>query len=238
MGHWDLILEGKYEQSYEAYSEAIQKNPKDSLLYANRATASLCMKKYQEALTDLMMANEIIRKKNRISYAERIAGVQWLLGQKNECLTTLKKEINGLLNESIQYSDLAGGAIPGALLFAFAVLEGDFIACTEAQSFLSRIAIGKGEMVWPGHIALLILDKKTLQQILFDKFHAERLEDALSMETNGTKLGRNLCQLFFYAAIVAKARDDVSNYLDFMNKCSTIRGAYLEIEWFIAKELI
>ncbi|KAG6841567.1 hypothetical protein C0991_009602 [Blastosporella zonata] len=54
-----LHVSGHFQEAYAKYSEAIKQDPKNPILWANRAASSLSMKKYLDAGTDATKATEL-----------------------------------------------------------------------------------------------------------------------------------------------------------------------------------
>ncbi|RDB28593.1 Serine/threonine-protein phosphatase 5 [Hypsizygus marmoreus] len=54
-----LHIKGQYKQAYQKYSEAIKADPKNAILWANRAASALAMKEYLDAVTDAEKATDL-----------------------------------------------------------------------------------------------------------------------------------------------------------------------------------
>lgn len=50
---------GQYQAAYDKYSEAIKEDPKNAILWANRAVRAIAMKKYMDAISDAEKATKL-----------------------------------------------------------------------------------------------------------------------------------------------------------------------------------
>ncbi|KAJ4291764.1 hypothetical protein N0V90_009659 [Kalmusia sp. IMI 367209] len=96
---------GEYEQAETLYSQAIQKNSKNPLLFTNRANARLKLEKWESVINDCLASIELM-KENMKAYFY-LAQAQLNLNHPNEALSSALSAYNFCVTSPTQTSNAA-----------------------------------------------------------------------------------------------------------------------------------
>src|SRR5207249_4566640 len=84
-------------------------------------------------------ANEAKRGKGFQPELATIGGLQWILSNQEEAMRTFKSGVDGVLDGTIQFGDMAGGMSHGLLLWFTGVSIPDRGAADYAHNYLLRL---------------------------------------------------------------------------------------------------
>ena len=139
----------------------LKKNPHDECLLDGYPFACLCNGLYEEALEGFCYSNALAKKKpvgEKQLYLMHIGVAQWTLGQREEAIQTFRAGVDGILDGTIEFADLAGGARQGLLLWFAGVCAPDAGARSHAVEFMQGLASKSKIQYWPGPLAEHAID--------------------------------------------------------------------------------
>lgn len=241
---WDLLDEHRYHEAHAIFDQIARYNRCNSKLgFANRATVNLFLNRLPEALADYTQANQLAREEEATGgksspYLEKIAAVQWLLGERDAAIETAQSSVRGLLSGEIQYADSAGGASNGLLLWYMAITKADIAIRDYAERFLQKLAKKSRIQYWPGPLALLALGKKTAEEILRERWSTSDLDELTRQAPTKKNLlkRRELVQALFYWATSLRKANHEEQCLALFSRCVSIPNPLgIEEEWYLAQ---
>src|SRR5262245_4904061 len=123
MAPWKLVEAHKYREAAKIYEQRLKKRPDNPPALDGHAHVMLCLGHPDVALDEFQRVNawgsQDMTKLGGKSqpYLEHIGTAQWLSGRKADAIETFRSGAEGILNGSIEFGDLAGGASHGLLLW-------------------------------------------------------------------------------------------------------------------------
>lgn len=238
MDPWDLILKQKYADAVELYRLQSADTSKDPPTLSNYGTALLCVenlvmakKMFERANT---FANKEMRGKSR-PYLCNIATVQWLMGKPGDAIKTVTASVNGILDGSIHYADMAGGVSQGLMLWYFGFEANDAAAQELAKKYLQKLVKRSRIKWWPGPIAQYMMGQKKREDVLVEACGTKDECEAIQLAKSDTLKRRELVNALFYFAVRERMHGNEEKCRRLMRECVGLENPYLEEEWFLAR---
>jgi tetratricopeptide (TPR) repeat protein len=202
-----------------------------------RAKCLLCLGRFKEALESYQLAHHLATSELQGSggYLDWIGAVQWLMGQRAEGMITWRAHCQGLLDDTIQYADLAGGVGPGLLVWYGAVTTGDQEQLSFARRYLrgrSRRSVAK---YWPGPIAKLVLGDYSFSQVLVAGELTDNLQKAIKRSRSDVLACRRLINATFYFGVDHRAHGDEDKCMEMLRLCADLNNPEVEVAWYLAR---
>jgi len=237
MKPWEMILAHRFEEAAKIYREKVHDSPEDPGPVGGLATAMLCLGRLTEALEYFRKANAIENRELRGQsepYLEKIGGILWILGRRLEALQTFKRKVDGIGDGSIKYSDNAGGISPGLLLWFASIGTGDQSVTAHSLKYLTKLAKKSRIHYWPGPIALFLLGKSSIDEVLSAACGTPDFQQCNSIATGDLLKRRQLVNALFYLAVRARDLGDEDKCRELLSQCRELRNPVLEIEWYLS----
>jgi hypothetical protein len=166
---------------------------------------------------------------------KHIGVVLWLLDRRDEAITTFRRSMNGVLDGTIKYTDLAGGASQGLFLWYAGVATRDPVIASEATAYLAKVFQRGFFSAWPGPVAVYILGNATEEEILEKATGFPSLERSLEKADSDTLANRQVVQALFYMSLKHREDGDEAEANRLMGLCADRPNPHLEMEWFLAQ---
>jgi tetratricopeptide (TPR) repeat protein len=177
MAALDLLESHKYAEAVAVCVRRLAVDPNDFGAMDTMASALRALEKYEEALPlfERVGAQE---KECKITPGhpgrqEDISCLNWFLGNRQKAIALMRGLVDGILDGSIQYGDLAGGMKQGLLLYYMAVTEHqpDQAACAldymrNRINQLKRLVPGLPVDYWPVPVARYYLGELAFGELL------------------------------------------------------------------------
>ncbi|MGH6934415.1 MAG: hypothetical protein ACREEE_18520, partial [Dongiaceae bacterium] len=205
---------------------------------ADRAMVLMIMGRLKEALEGYERAYQLeqLHLKGRAkSYLLHNATVHWLLGSRQGAIDAIRRAVDGILDKSIGYADIAGGVSQGLLLWYFGVTANDVKACDDACAYLSMLAKGPNAYYWPGPLAKFVIGEMALEETLERAAGSRSLAVCSTNASNSVLKRRQLCQCLFYNAVRRRASGDEKGCFDYMSRTFELENPLIELEWYLAR---
>ena len=143
--------------------------------------------------------------------------------------------VEGILDRSIEFGDLAGGVQQGLLLHYMGVTVKDRKAVEFALSYLRKLAKKTSINRWPGHVA-----RYTLEEISFDDMLRAAVEESSGTEPldptlKGLLTRRYTCVALFHDGVRHRAEGQEKLCIDRMRECTAIDARFIEPECYLAR---
>ena len=238
MKPWQLVLAHMYAEALDAYDHMLLKGgDEEGAVSGPRATALLCLGRYEEALNGFVSANQAQEKGPLAGYSpyiDQISVCQWLSGKKQEAIATLANTMKAVERGAIAYADNAGGASHGLLCWYFAVTYKDGPNKNLAERYLAALSKKSRIKHWPGPLAMMILGREKEDAIL-EGIGVSNVVAPLGEQSKGDLLfRRKYCKYLFYVATLSRASGSEEQCIVSMRACSQIENPIIEPEWYLA----
>jgi len=229
----------RYHDALAKCDEELRRNGLDaSALYA-RAAALLCLGRLSEALEAFIKANdirslEVPRSQPHVTW---IGTVQWLLEAREDAIRTFRRAVDGVLDGSVQYTDSAGGVDQGLLLYYAGVTIKSETVRNHAITYLKHLSEKPWIAVYPGALALFVLDAISLDELLEQATKERHFISGLPELPGRRDLVKRqrLCDALFYIAVRRRAEGDERGCLEEMRRCAAIENPVWTKEWYLAR---
>lgn len=207
------------------------------LAVASRSIRLLSEGKLGEALIGYERAQELCGHHIKTAgYLMRIGTIQWLLGRQMKAVATFRASVDGVLDGSIEFADLAGGVSQGLLLWYAGVTRRDEESETHALEYLRKLSKNARRMqCWPGPLALFVLGQKSETDALADLRNARNLGELVKLAENDLLLRRELCQALFYFGVRKRSEGNEGACQEMMVQCANLENPLIENEWYLAR---
>jgi hypothetical protein len=231
-----LVMEHRYWDAIGEYDRLIKSGQASVPDLSNKATALLCLGRFDEALDVMKVIDEIDEARGGGRADPRQIGVVlWLMDRRDDAITAFRRSVAGVLDGSIAYTDFAGGASQGLLLWYAGVATGDPVVVEEATAYLAKI-FRKGFFgAWPGPVAVYILGNATEEDVLEKATGSPSLERSLENADSDILANRQLVQALFYLSLKHREDGDEAEANRLMALCADRANPHLEMEWFLAQ---
>jgi hypothetical protein len=164
-----------------------------------------------------------------------IGAVQWLLGLRQEAIQTFRASVDGILNRTIKFADLAGGVSQGVLLWYTGGSAPDASAREYALKYLTKLAKRSRIEYWPGPLARLVLDQVDFAFVLEKATGMRELQPSVDLTKGDLLKRRQLVQALFYRGVQARSLGHESECQDWMRRCFELENPIIELEWYLAR---
>jgi tetratricopeptide (TPR) repeat protein len=233
---WQLAERGKYQQALDLYEDArsrgVELTPQE---LGNCGTFLLCLKKYEEALTQFREATELEDKsdmKGEGSYLAGLGVAQWLMGRHREAVTAWRYRVSGVLRGEVQYADMAGGASDGLLLWYAAVTLKDHDLLAYTAEYFQKLSIFGRLSLWPGPLVELALGEISAEAVFEPRFSNVWLRWLLGWDY--PHRDKFVVALFYYA-VKLRADGQEPGCREMMARVAKMKNRLGEIQWHLAR---
>lgn len=233
-----LLQSHRYAEAAATYAEYARKGDPVRGALAGYAKACLCLGKIEEAITYFRLADERERDTRRADphpYGLWIGTTEWLLGRRREAIQSFKQSVNGVLDGSIGYGDLAGGVSQGLLLWYAGVTAFDAAASEHALEYLRKLAGKSRIQYWPGPLASFVLGENTEDEVLQKACGVAELDVATEIAKKDLLKRRQLVASLFYFGVRQRANGSEEQCRKWIERCVALENPIIECEWYLAR---
>jgi len=234
----ELLFAHRYSEAAAAFQTLVVQHPEQNY-YGGLGDALLCLGKFAEAVAAFRKANEIKGRKLKGSspYLNQIGTAMWLAGDKMGAMAEWHSAVSGILDGSILYGDLAGGANQGLLLWYAAVTLKNSTDHGYALKYLDRLKRKKtyGADAWPQPVLMMVLGEQSFEEVLTDGIGSPNLETCLKTARTDLLKRRYLCQALFYGACREREAGNNPGCMSKMQACYQLENPIIELEWYLAR---
>lgn len=232
----DLLEAHRYAEAIHAYRAHLQTEPEHWPSIAGLARALQANGAYAEALPLMARVDEYERRLPG-SPGRKIdmACLCWCLDERNRAKELVRAAVDGILDGTIEFADLAGGVQQGALLHFMGVATQDAESADFAFSYLRKLSRKSRIKNWPGPVALHLLGQMDTEALLMAACGQTNVIDASRAAENDVLSRRRLCAALFHVGIRLRAQGMEAECLKWMSACVALKNPLVEPEWFLAK---
>ena len=238
MNPYRLLEKGKYKKALQIYRYLLDKYPNDECLLDGYPFACLCNGLYEEALQGFRYSNALAKKKpfgEKQPYLLDIGVMQWLLGQREEAIQTFRAGVDGILDGTIEFADLAGGALQGMFLWFAGICGPDAEARAHAIYFMEELAKKDKIEYWPGPLTQYAIGSISKETLLRNAFGCRSLLIANLRSNVDVYVAFNLARIKFYTGIKCKDGGDDNGFRYWLRECLRYKRPNPMYEWYLAK---
>jgi tetratricopeptide (TPR) repeat protein len=243
----DLLRSHRYEEAIAEYKQALSANPNDFAAMGRMALALRALEKYNEALP-LFKRLDAHRKESKIApgspgWQEDISCLYWFLGNRQKAIELMRGLVDGILDRSIQYGDLAGGMKQGLLLYYMAVTQRqpEQAACAldymrnRINQLTRLLPPGIPVNYWPIPVARYYHGDLAFDELLTFATGQRDLAEAIEVARVKLLSRRQLCETLFHDGVRSRALGAEDRCLARMRECYGLEDPLLEPEWYLAR---
>jgi hypothetical protein len=147
----------------------------------------------------------------------------------------LKRAVDGILDGTILYADLAGGVSQGLLTWYFGVSARDHELQDYALRYLTKLSRKSKIRFWPGPVARYILGQIALDEMLVAGSGAADFKGAIHLAVSDLLKRRQVCNAIFYHAVRKRKEGDEEACTCGMLQCRQLENPIIEEEWYLAR---
>jgi len=234
----ELLFAHSYSEAAEAYRIHLRQDPEQNY-HGGLGDALLCLGRFSEAVEAFRTANEIESRnlKGDQPYLNEIGTAMWLAGERAGAMAEWHRAVSGIMDGSVRYGDLAGGATQGLLLWYGAVTLNNNREHEYALKYFRHLQRRKtyGEVLWPRPILEMVLGERSFEQILVDGIGSPDLQTCIQIARTDLLKRRFLCQALFYGACREREAGDAFACRSKMQACCQLENPIIEVEWYLAR---
>ena len=172
-----------------------------------------------------------------------MACIHWMLGDNARGIELLGQLVDGILDGSIEFGDVAGGVQQGLLLHYMGVTAGDQSAKTKALKYLRTRAKRMAIKAFPGPVARYYLGEIDFAAVLVaatERLSPQRagtsdLAAAMELARDDLLTRRFMCVALFHDGVKARAGGDEAHCMMRMRECLGLENPLIELEWYLAR---
>jgi tetratricopeptide (TPR) repeat protein len=235
----ELIQAHRYGEALAAYTARLERGGGESRgALEGQSKALLCLGSFERALSGFIRANE--REAQKLNgtnqpYLKTIGTIQWILGDRYAAIETLKRAVDGILDGTILYADLAGGVSQGLLTWYFGVSARDRELQDYALGYLTKLSRKSKIRFWPGPVARYILGQIAFDEMVMVGSGAADFKGAIQIAESDLLKRRQVCNAIFYDAVRKRKEGDEKACARGMLQCSQLENPIIEEEWYLAR---
>jgi len=234
----ELLFAHRYPEAVEAYQSHLRQHPEQNY-HGGLGDALLCTGNFSDAAAAFRTANDIEHRELKESspFINQIGTAMWLAGDKRGAMTEWRRAVDGILDGSIQYGNMAGGASQGLLLWYAAVTLKDSGEHEYALKYLDRLKRKKVYLAeaWPRPVVAMVLGEKSLPEILASGIGSPDLGTCIQVARTDLLKRRFLFQALFYRACREREAGNESACMEKMRACFHLENPIIEVEWYLAR---
>lgn len=232
----DLLTAHRYTEAIDAYRARLQSEPEHWPSIDGLASALQASGAYAEALPLLERVDAYERRlPGSPGRKVDMACLYWCLDEHVQAKQFIRAAVDGILDRSIEFADLAGGVQQGALLYFMGIATQDADATKFALSYLRKLSRKSRIKYWPGPVALYLLDQIDIEALLIAACGQSNPAEASRAVEKDILLRRQLCVALFYVGIRRRAQGHEAECLTWLQACVALRNPLVEPEWYLAK---
>jgi hypothetical protein len=243
----DLLEAHRYAEAAFECRRLMRAHPNDIVPVAILAAALVALSKYREALPLFqrvhahVLADEVGNRiaPGRPGERKSIACLHWMLGNRSEALRLMAGLVDGILDRSVNYGDIAGGVTQGLLLYYMGVTAQDEAAKTKALRYLRNRAKRSAAKRFPGPVARYYLGEIDFPEMLATATEgrgaARDVAGAIKAARNDLLLRRFVGVALFHDGVKARAGGDEAHCMMRMRECVGLENPLIEEEWYLAR---
>jgi tetratricopeptide (TPR) repeat protein len=237
MDAYELLKSHRYADSIREYRRQLELNPDDWAAIAGLIKPLMAVGAYAETLPLLYRLDEHERESlpGHPGSKRDLACSYWCLDQWPTAMKLMRGLVEGILDGSIEFGDLAGGVQQGLLLHYMGVAAKDREAVAFSIAYLRRLSKKSSIDYWPGPLARYMLEEISFDEVLAALSKRLKVSDPLEAALTDILARRWVCVALFHDGIRHRVAGQEELCMGRMQECLALENSYLEPEWYLAR---
>lgn len=230
----------RYEEAAAAYRRRLHAEPDHWPSIAGLARTLLAAGNYRDALPLLLRVDEYERRRlpGHPGRKHELSCLYWCLGDRIQAKQIMRELVQGILDRTIEFADMAGGVQQGAILHYMGISTDDSESTEFALSYLGKLSKKARIKHWPGPVALHLLGRLDTESLLAAASGTATMEQALIAVESNILSRRQLCVAAFHHGIRLRALGNDEECLVWLRACAGLKNPLVEPEWYLAQHEI
>lgn len=234
-----LIWSHRYAEAATEARRQLAVNPDNLAAVGHLALALRALERYEDALPlyERIDGHERADKvaRGRPGRREDMSCIHWIRGDRSGALSLMRELVEGILDGSIEYADLAGGVEQGLLLYYMGVTAHDLEASSFAFKYLRNRAGRSAIKHWPGPVARYYLGQIEFPEVLSAATGTGDIHRAITVARDDLLSRRQLCVALFHDGVRSRANGAEHHCQARMLQCYELENPLIEAEWYLAR---
>jgi hypothetical protein len=237
MEAYDLMIGQRYAEAITEYRKLLERNPDDWAAVGGLSTCLMAAGAYAAALPWLCRMDEHERASlpGHPGRKRNIACSYWCLDQWPVAMKLMRGLVEGILDKSIEFGDVAGGAQQGLLLHYMGVTAKDSEAIAFSIAYLRRLSKKSSIDYWPGPLARYVLGEISFEAVLAALAKESKVSKPLEAASTDRLARRLVCVALFHDGLRHRGVGQEEFCMTRMRECVELTNSYLEPEWYLAR---
>jgi tetratricopeptide (TPR) repeat protein len=237
MDAYELLKSHRYADSIREYRRQLELNPDDWAAIAGLIKPLMAVGAYAETLPLLYRLDEHERESlpGHPGSKRDLACSYWCLDQWPTAMKFMRGLVEGILDRSIEFGDLAGGVQQGLLLHYMGVTAKDKEAVAFSIAYLRRLSKKSSIDYWPGPLARYMLEEISFDEVLAALSKRLKVSDPLEAALTDILARRWVCVALFHDGIRHRVAGQEELCMGRMQECFGLENPFIEPEWYLAR---
>jgi hypothetical protein len=237
MDAYDLMISQRYAEAIREYRKLLERNPDDWAAVGGLSTCLMAAGGYAEALPllDRLDEHERASLPGHPGRKRNIACSYWCLDQWPAAMKLMRGLVEGILDGSIEFGDLAGGVQQGLLLHYMGVTAKDSEAVAFSIAYLQRLSKKSSIDYWPGPLARYVLGEISFEAVLAALAKRLKVGNPFEAALTDVLARRWVCVALFHDGLRHRVAGQEELCMGRMRECVGFTNSYLEPEWYLAR---
>ena len=237
MDAYELLMSQRYAEAIREYRKLLERNPVDWAPVDGLSTCLMAIGAYAEALPLLNRLDEHERASlpGHPGSKRSIACSYWCLDQWPTAMKLMRGLVEGILDRSIEFGDLAGGVQQGLLLHYMGVTAKDREAVAFSIAYLRKLSKKSSIDYWPGPLARYVLGEISFEEVLAALAKQSDVGNPFEAALTDILARRWLCVALFHDGLRHRVAGQEELCMGRMQECFGLENPFIEPEWYLAR---
>jgi tetratricopeptide (TPR) repeat protein len=237
MDAYELLKSHRYADSIREYRRQLELNPDDWAAIAGLIKPLMAVGAYAETLPLLYRLDEHERESlpGHPGSKRDLACSYWCLDQWPTAMKFMRGLVEGILDRSIEFGDLAGGVQQGLLLHYMGVTAKDKEAVAFSIGYLRRLSKKSSIHYWPGPLARYMLGEISFEEVLAALSKQSDVGNPFEAALTDVLARRWLCVALFHDGLRHRVAGQEELCMGRMQECLELENPFIEPEWYLAR---
>jgi hypothetical protein len=237
MDGYELRKSHRYADSIEEYRRQSKHNPDNWAAIDGLSQSLIAAGAYAEAIPLLTRLDKHSCDELPGSPGSKcdLSCSYWCLDQWPTAMKLMRTLVEGILDGSIEFGDMAGGVQQGLLLHYMGVTARDREAVEFSLSYLRRLSRKSSIKYWPGPLARYMLNDISFEEALSAICEQAKVGNPIEAAAGNILVRRWISVALFHDGIRHRIEGQEELCMDRMQECFALENPLVEPEWYLAR---